>query len=133
MRSRRYTSLSEINVTSLVDVTLVLLIVFMITAPFLRSGMEVDLPQAAAKELSPEDAIIISVDKEGAVFWDKERINLEVLRQRLENRKASGRMKPVLLQGDKEVAYGRVIEVMDILKSLQIEKLGLVLKPVKPR
>lgn len=125
----RYTNLSEINVTSLVDVTLVLLIVFMITAPLIRSGMQVDLPKAAAKEIDPGEAIVLTVDKEGQLYWNKEKINLAVLRQRLEKRKASNRLKPVLLQGDKQVPYGRVIEVMDIIKALEIGKLGLILKP----
>lgn len=129
MKSSRYTNLSEINVTSLVDVTLVLLIVFMITAPLIRSGMQVQLPQAAAREIDPGQAIVLTVTREGQLYWDKEKISIQVLRDRLEKRKVSGRLKPVLLQGDKDVAYGRIIEVMDVLKSLQIEKLGLVLKP----
>ncbi|NIR48166.1 biopolymer transporter ExbD [candidate division KSB1 bacterium] len=129
MKSGRYTSLSEINVTSLVDVTLVLLIVFMIAAPLLRSGMNVNLPQAAAKEIDPGEAVIITVDKEGQVFWNKENISVQVLRERLEKRQASGRMKPVLLQGDKDVPYGKIIEVMDVIKQLAVGKLGLILKP----
>lgn len=129
MKSGKYTSLSEINVTSLVDVTLVLLIVFMITAPLLRSGMQVQLPQAAAKEIDPGQAIVLTVTREGHLYWARERISIQVLRERLEKRKASGRLKPVLLQGDKDVAYGKVVEVMDVIKGLEIEKLGLVLKP----
>ncbi len=125
----RYTSLSEINVTSLVDVTLVLLIVFMITAPLLRSGMSVDLPQTMAKEIDPGEAIVLTVDKKGALFWDKEKIDLLTLRERLQKREAANRLKPILLQGDKEVYYGHVIEVMDIIKELGIGKLGLILKP----
>lgn len=129
MKSGKYTNLSEINVTSLVDVTLVLLIVFMITAPLLRSGMQVELPQTVAKEIDPGEALILTVAKNGDIFWDREKINLQVLRERLEKRKASNRLKPILLQGDKEVFYGHVIGVMDLLKELEIEKLGLVLKP----
>lgn len=129
MKSGKYTSLSEINVTSLVDVTLVLLIVFIITAPLLRSGMQVELPQTVAKEIDPGEAVILTVAKNGDIFWDREKINLQVLRERLVKRKASNRLKPILLQGDKEVFYGHVIGVMDLLKELEIEKLGLVLKP----
>ena len=129
MKSGKYTSLSEINVTSLVDVTLVLLIVFMITAPLLRSGMQVELPQTVAKEIDPGKAIVLTVAKNGDIFWEREKINLQVLRERLVKRKASNRLKPILLQGDKEVFYGHVIGVMDLLKELEIEKLGLVLKP----
>lgn len=129
MESGKYTTLSEINVTSLVDVTLVLLIVFMITAPLLRSGMQVDLPQAAAKEIDPGQAILLTVSAKGDLFWNEEGITLQVLRERLEKRQASARLKPVLLQGDKAVNYGRVVEVMDVLKELAIENLGLVLKP----
>ncbi|RMF61454.1 MAG: biopolymer transporter ExbD [Calditrichaeota bacterium] len=129
MKSGRYTTLSEINVTNLVDVTLVLLIVFMITAPLLRSGMQVDLPQTVAKEIDPRESVILTVDKEGKLFWNTEEISLVVLRERLQKRKASNRLKPILLQGDKEVHYGKVIEVMDILKELEIGKMGLILKP----
>ncbi|MFQ5604582.1 MAG: ExbD/TolR family protein [bacterium] len=129
MKSGRYTNLSEINVTSLVDVTLVLLIVFIITAPLLRSGMRVDLPQAAAKEIDPQKAILLTITKSGELYWYKEKISLEVLKSRLEKRKASNRLQPILLQGDKAVFYGKVIEVMDVIKQLEIEKLGLVLKP----
>jgi len=129
MKSGKYTSLSEINVTSLVDVTLVLLIIFMITAPLLRSGMQVELPQTVAKEIDPGEAIVLTVAKNGDLYWDRERINLQVLRERLVKRKVSNRLKPILLQGDKEVFYGHVIGVMDLLKELEIAKIGLVLKP----
>ncbi|TDI83706.1 MAG: biopolymer transporter ExbD [Caldithrix sp.] len=129
MKSGKYTNLSEINVTSLVDVTLVLLIVFMITAPLLRSGMQVELPQTVAKEIDPGKAIVLTVAKNGDLYWDKEKINLQVLRERLVKRKVSNRLKPILLQGDKEVFYGHVIGVMDLLKELEIAKIGLVLKP----
>lgn len=129
MKSAKYTTLAEINVTSLVDVILVLLIIFMITAPLLRSGMSVDLPQTMAKEIDPKESIVLTVDKGGALFWDKEQITLTVLRERLEKRKVSNRLKPLLLQGDKEAMYGYVIDVMDIIKELGIGKLGLVLKP----
>ena len=129
MKSDKYTSLSEINVTSLVDVTMVLLIVFMITAPLLRSGMKVDLPQTQSKEIDPNESIVLSITDKGDIFWQKERITLQALRDRLVKRKASNRLQPILLQGDKEAQYGTVIEVMDLLKELQIEQLGLVLKP----
>ena len=129
MKSGKYTNLSEINVTSLVDVTLVLLIVFMITAPLLRSGMQVELPQTVAKEIDPGKAIMLTVAKNGDLYWDKEKINLQVLRERLVKRKVSNRLQPILLQGDKEVFYGHVIGVMDLLKELEIAKIGLVLKP----
>ncbi len=115
--------------TSLVDVTLVLLIVFMITAPLLRTGMTVDLPQTVAKEIDPGKAIVLTVSKNGDLFWQKEKISLQILRERLEKRKTSNRLQPILLQGDKEVFYGHVISVMDIIKELGIGKLGLVLKP----
>lgn len=129
MKLDRYTNLSEINVTSLVDVTLVLLIIFMITAPLLRSGMKVDLPQTVAKEINPKESITLTIAKNGDLYWNKEKISLTILRTRLEKRQASDRLKPLLLQGDKEVFYGHVIAVMDIIKELQIPNLGLVLKP----
>ncbi len=129
MKRDKYTNLSEINVTSLVDVTLVLLIVFMITAPLLKSGMKVDLPQTIAKEIDPDESIVLTVDKKGKLFWQQEEITIAVLRQRLQKRQISNRLKPILLQGDKEVYYGFVIEVMDVIKELGIGNMGLVLKP----
>lgn len=129
MKSGRYTTLSEINVTNLVDVTLVLLIVFMITAPLLRSGMQVDLPQTVAKEIDPKASIQLTVTREGDIYWDREKISILDLRERLQKRKASGRLKPILLQGDKEALYGNIINVMDIMKELQIAQVGLILKP----
>jgi len=129
MKSDRYTTLSEINVTSLVDVTMVLLIVFMITAPLLRSGMKVDLPQTIAKEIDPNESIVLTVDAAGALFWRQEKISLQVLKERLQNRKASNRLQPILLQGDKQVAYEHIVAVMDIIKELGLGNLGLVLKP----
>ncbi|HEX9654239.1 MAG TPA: biopolymer transporter ExbD [bacterium] len=129
MKSSKYTTLSEINVTPLVDVMLVLLIVFMVTAPLLKSGMKVNLPQSVAKEIDPSQAELITITQEGSLFWGNEPISIEILRDRLEKRKAAGRLKPILVQGDKAVQYGRVIEVMDVIKELQIEKLALVLKP----
>lgn len=129
MKKGKYTSLSEINVTSLVDVTLVLLIVFMITAPLLKSGMKVDLPQTVAKEIDPDKSIVLTVNKNGKLFWQKEEISIAVLRERLQKRQISNRLEPILLQGDKEVYYGYVIEVMDVIKELGIGNMGLVLKP----
>ena len=129
MKRAKYTNLSEINVTSLVDVTLVLLIVFMITAPLLKSGMKVDLPQTIAKEIDPNESIVLTIDKSGKLFWQKEEITVAVLRERLQKRQASNRLQPILLQGDKEVYYGYVIEVMDVIKELGIGNMGLVLKP----
>ncbi len=129
MKKGKYTSLSEINVTSLVDVTLVLLIVFMITAPLLKSGMKVDLPQTVAKEIDPDKSIVLTVNKSGKLFWQKEEISIAVLRERLQKRQISNRLEPILLQGDKEVYYGYVIEVMDVIKELGIGNMGLVLKP----
>ncbi len=129
MKRDKYTNLSEINVTSLVDVTLVLLIVFMITAPLLKSGMKVDLPQTVAKEIDPNKSIVLTVNKNGKLFWQKEEITIAVLRERLQKRQISNRLEPILLQGDKEVYYGYVIEVMDVIKELGIGNMGLVLKP----
>jgi biopolymer transport protein ExbD len=129
MKSSKYTTLSEINVTPLVDVMLVLLIVFMITAPLLKSGMKVNLPQSVAKEIDPSQAELITITREGALFWGNEPMTIDVFRERLLLRRDAGNLKPLLVQGDKEVQYGRVIEVMDVIKELQIEKLGLVLKP----
>ncbi len=87
------------------------------------------LPQTIAKEIDPDESIVLTVDKKGKLFWQKEEITIAVLRQRLQKRQISNRLKPILLQGDKEVYYGFVIEVMDVIKELGIGNMGLVLKP----
>jgi biopolymer transport protein TolR len=122
---RRRQALSEINVTPFVDVMLVLLIIFMVTAPLLQQGIDVDLPQAKGKEMSPAERIIITVKKDGKMYLDKSSVSFKALRGKLLKKKN----KEVFLKADKDVPYGLVVTVMGELRELGIEKLGMITEP----
>ena len=122
---RRRQALSEINVTPFVDVMLVLLIIFMVTAPLMQQGIDVDLPQAKGKELSPTERIIITVKKSGKIYVNKSSVTIESLKTKL-SKKTN---KEVFLKADKDVPYGLVVTVMGELREIGIEKLGMVTEP----
>jgi biopolymer transport protein TolR len=122
---RRRQALSEINVTPFVDVMLVLLIIFMVTAPLLQQGIDVNLPQAKGKEIAPAERIVITVKKDGKIYMDKATITLETLKSSLSK---TGN-KEVFLKADKDVPYGIVVAVMGELREIGIEKLGMVTEP----
>ncbi len=119
-KSRR--ALSEINVTPFVDVMLVLLIIFMVTAPLLQQGIDVNLPQAKGKELAPAERVIITIKKDGKIYLDKTGIRMNELKSKL----ALLSNRDVFLKADKDVPYGIVVEVMGELREIGIEKLGMV-------
>lgn len=125
--SRNRTVLSEINVTPLVDVMLVLLIIFMVTAPLLQQGIDVNLPQAKGKDLPPEERINIVIRKGGAIFMNDRRVSEAEL---IKSLSALSRLKPeVFLKADRDVPYGTVVSVMGEIKEAGIEKLGMITEP----
>lgn len=119
----------DINVTSLVDVMMVLLIIFMISAPFMRAGVKVDLPKAGARAAQPQRAIIIAVDRMSQLAVNEEKVTMENLAARVTQLHKSSPELPILLEGDAGVAYGQVIKVMDAVRRAGIENVGLVLEP----
>jgi biopolymer transport protein TolR len=128
-------TLSQINVTPLVDVMLVLLIIFMVTAPMLEQGVEVNLPEVsdAPGLAAGKEPLVVTVDKSGAISIGKTSIPdpdklMPVLRQIMEGRKD----KEVFLQADRDVAYGKVVQVMAAIKGAGIDKLGMVSQPPEP-
>ncbi|MCK5512529.1 MAG: protein TolR [Thermodesulfovibrionia bacterium] len=119
---RRKQALSEINVTPFVDVMLVLLVIFMITAPLLQQGIDVNLPQAKGKELSPTERVIITIKKDGKIYVNKSRTDITKLKAKL----TALSDRNVFLKADKNVPYGVVVEVMGELREIGIDKLGMV-------
>lgn len=126
MRQREYNALADINVTNLVDVVLVLLIIFMISAPLLQSGIEVDLPKTKTAAIDQAEGIILTIDKKGGIFINDVWTRLDKFEKSMEKELVKQGNKSVFLRADSLVAYGVVIEVMGQLKGMGIEDLGLI-------
>jgi len=131
--------LSEINVTPFVDVMLVLLVIFMITAPILYQGVDVNLPKASSEPIPSKSQknIIVTVNKEGKIYIEKEELTLRELKVRVktlvrESGKQPGEQE-IYLRADKEVPYGIVMEVMSKIRSGGIEKIGLITEPLEDK
>lgn len=118
-------SLSEINVTSLVDVTMVLLIIFMITSPLMQMGIQVNLPKASAKAVETKGNLVVTVRKDGAVSIDDTVIPLTALPAELEKAREEGK-KGVLIRADKSVPYGAVVKILDLARKTGINDVGLI-------
>lgn len=131
--NREEKALSTINVTPLVDVMLVLLIIFMITAPMMKSGMKVNLPQAEAKEIKKIDDVVVSITKDKYIYVNKTNVNINLLKDTLLNIFANRKKKVVFLEADSSVPYGYVVYVLDVIKKAGIERVGIVVKPKKRR
>ena len=131
MRKRDYNALHDINVTNLVDVVLVLLIIFMIAAPMMQAGIEVNLPKSKAGQEDLGEAVVITVTKERRIFIDDVVIRMEKFEQKLAEAKARKKAKGVYLRADQSVPYGLVVEVIGKIKAMGIENLGLVTQPAE--
>lgn len=122
--------MSEINVTPLVDVMLVLLIVFMVTAPMLKSGVDVQLPTAGMAPLDKgERAVTITIDRSGRVHLERHNLSLEEFRRRAPVVLSELGGRPVYLRGDARISYGTIVAVMSVLKGSGVERIGLVTEP----
>jgi biopolymer transport protein TolR len=123
--------LAEINVTPLVDVMLVLLIIFMVTAPMLQQGLEVALPQAEGKsfELASNNPAKITVTSAGAVYLDGTPVGSMNLEQSLGPMLRARRVRRALLEADEGVPYGRVVAVLDVMNRAGVEQLGMITQP----
>ena len=137
-RGQRRRPMAEINVVPYIDVSLVLLIIFMVTAPMLQTGVDVELPQAEAKTLDPSQdlPIIITVDAEGALFLDAGnqgdvRVEEADLAARVTEALAKKPGLAVLIRGDSKVDYGRVVTLMADLKNAGVPSVGLMTRPAE--
>ncbi len=125
------TSLSEINVTPLVDVMLVLLIIFMVTAPMLQTGIDVELPETRnVTDVNPEERIVISISREGFIYYGSETINYFSIPSRLK-KDAKGSKDSIFLRADKDVKWESIVSVIDKIRGAGFNEIKLVTKPFK--
>ncbi len=125
---------SDINVTPLVDVMLVLLIIFMITAPMMTQGLNVDLPETTSKSLRQEEKpLVVTIDKQGEISINNVPQVRALMVQELEKNYAANKDQPIFLRADKNVAYGIVVEVMTDIKAVGFDKIGMITKPLEKK
>ena len=122
--------MSEINVTPFVDVMLVLLIIFMVTAPMMIQGIDVNLPQASSTPLpAKEDPLVISIDKDGQVFINDQAVGVVNLTEKLTAILSSVEDPRVFLKADREVPYGVVVNVMSLVRLAGVSTMGMITLP----
>ena len=132
IEARRRRFMAEINVIPLVDVVLVLLVIFMVTAPMLYRGMDITLPQSATNTIKPEQRVVLTVERDRRIYIDKDPVPLGLLQTRLDALRHKDPGVSVFLRADQSVPYGTVVEVMDSVKKAGIAKLGMVTDPLRP-
>jgi biopolymer transport protein ExbD/biopolymer transport protein TolR len=117
---------ADINVTSLVDVAFVLLIIFMITAPIMQGGVDVQLPRAEARPIPAKEGLVVSVDREGRIFIDETRVSYNDFRMTFSAMVKSRKPKSVYLRADRRAVYGDVVKVLAVIRTSGISDVGLV-------
>ncbi len=122
--------MAEINIVPLVDVVLVLLVIFMVTAPMLYRGMDINLPRSSSNTIKPEERVVLTVERDRRVYVDKDLISLAQLPQKMDALHRKNPDVSVFLRADQDVPYGTVVQVMDSIKKAGIVKLGMVTDPV---
>ena len=133
-RRRREMPLNaEINVVSLIDVMLLLLVIFMITAPLMQGGVDVALPKAEAKPLDPKSGMVVTIDKSGAVYVDETRMTLSEFRTAFRSLASKRTSDGVYLRGDANVPYGIVTQVIAIMRAAGVSDVGLMTDPETAR
>ena len=132
-RKREYNLdlVSDINVTSLVDVMMTLLIIFIIVAPMMEQGIDITLPTAEPKRIDVAEVLTISVAENERVYLEGQRVTLEELAERLANVHAAREDVAVLIKADTDLKYGKVVEVLDTVRGVGITRLAMATKPTK--
>lgn len=125
------TSLSEINVTPFVDVMLVLLVIFMVTVPMMKSGISVNLPQAETESAPAEEGLTLTISRDKYIHLEKSIINIYLLEGKLKEYFFGKDNKIVFIQADKDLPYGYVMKILDITKKAGVEVVGLITQPLE--
>jgi biopolymer transport protein TolR len=131
-KRRLGTSMSEINVTPFVDVMLVLLVIFMITAPMIQSGISVNLPQAETESTPAEEGLTLTITKDKYIHIENSVINQFLLEQKLKEYFYGKEKKIVFIRADESLPYGFVMSILDISKKAGVEVTGLITRPIEP-
>jgi len=129
-KGRTRTSLAEINVTPFVDVMLVLLIIFMLTAPLLESGIEVDLPKTKTVKVIAEEKVVVTIDKRQNLYVGNDPVNIHLLGETVLKRAKGAGNAPVFIRSDQAVPFGTVAKVFDALKQANLTNLNIVTEPL---
>lgn len=119
----------DINVTNLVDVTVVLLIIFMITAPLMQSSLEIDIPKTKAERTEIFEGLMVIINDKGELFLGNQPVTMDGFQTRLDKLMEEDPSRPVYLKADQNVEYGRVVEIIGGIKEAGVTNLGLVVKP----
>ena len=131
-KGRTQTALAEINITPLVDVVLVLLLIFMLTAPVLQSGVEVAIPKTRSVNQLTEERMVVTIDKDQNIFLQDKPINVSDLTKRLESRGGDEASKRIIyLRADEQVPFGAFASVMDAVKQAGITNISIVTQPLE--
>ncbi len=126
-------TLAEINIIPLVDVTLVLLLIFMLTAPLMYRGIDVNLPKTSGKPTTVEERMVLTLTKDQTIYLNDKPVPLAMLEQRLTDTFKNRQDKTLYLRADQALQYGFVVETMDRVRRSGIEKLGMVTEPSRAR
>jgi biopolymer transport protein TolR len=125
------TSLSEINVTPFVDVMLVLLVIFMVTAPMMKSGIGINLPQAETDSAPAEEGLILTISSDRYIHMEEAIINIHLLEGKLKEYFYGREKRIVFIRADKDLPYGFVMSILDIAKKANVEVIGLITEPLE--
>jgi biopolymer transport protein ExbD/biopolymer transport protein TolR len=128
-RTDRMAMNAEINVVSLIDVMMLLMVIFMITAPIMQGGVDVALPKGEAKPLEAKSGMVVTVDHDGTIFVDNDRLSVEEFRAAFKALASRHGKDGVYLRADKDVPYGVIAQVLAIMRSGDQDNVGLVIEP----
>jgi biopolymer transport protein TolR len=130
---RTRSALAEINVIPLVDVVLVLLLVFMLTAPMMYRGIDVNLPKTSSKPTAIEERLVLTISKDRLLYLNERPLPLTTLESRLRELIRDRADKTIFIKADKDLAYGYVVETMDRVRRAGVERVGMVTEPLVKR
>ena len=130
-QGRTQTSLSDINVTPFVDVVLVLLVMFMVTAPILQSGIEVNVPKTRTVKEITEERLVITIDKDQRVYLGNEPVNINQIAERLHAKIRDPQGQSIFIRSDENVPFGAFATVMDAVKRTGITNVSIVTQPIE--